>query len=192
VFSVTVFTALLGIGLQPPFPWVPWVSVAAGTCLPSHWVETALVYLLISRPLHGNVLHPTVCTQLWTELFIFRSGLSNILIACNRTSEGILYCNTVLGNALFCGVSVYKYIFFTNISPYEEITNTSIYSPALTYTDWGKPWKTWAMTDIESNVSSIQVYSVTAKPTCLIRVVRRADILNKIVLKRIFKHVTLP
>jgi hypothetical protein len=30
------------------------VSVAAGTCLPNHCLETALVYLLISRSLHSN------------------------------------------------------------------------------------------------------------------------------------------
>jgi hypothetical protein len=31
------------------------------------------------------------CTQLWTAFFIFRSGLSDIRINCNRIREGLLY-----------------------------------------------------------------------------------------------------
>jgi hypothetical protein len=37
-----------------------------------------------------------VCTQLWTERFILRSGLSDIWINCNRFSGGSLYSSGTL------------------------------------------------------------------------------------------------
>jgi hypothetical protein len=84
---------------------VAFVSVAAVTCLPSRCLETALVYLSISRSLHGNgctrytmnayfawrltgrggsTIGPTLCAVITSDV----TGVFNV---CNYTRCPVIY-----------------------------------------------------------------------------------------------------